>query len=429
MEELFGSLDYCACDHCRSVLSPAAYFVDLLHFLDPPADEWQADLTQWRAEHAAPYPFADAQAFQDFQDQWAVDHPSARVPDTELSPYQVLTRRRPDLAQLPLTCENTNTAMPYLDVVNEILEFYVAHGRLEPGAVRDTGQALAADLLAEPQYLIPEAYEILRTASYPMVVPFDLWLETVRRLLEHFGTPLWTVLDAFRRTDALYPTGAQGYGQAAVAIERLGLSGAEYALLTDPDPEPHWHERYGYPADARAQAQADLSNAKNLARRLGVTQQELLDLLVTGFVNPRLARIAALPKLGLGISDVLRYQGAPGHAPFSPAEQAEFEAALAPIGGPAALGDQWDADELTQILVLADPDAGCGFETTTLQYGDGRPADPVAFLMLNYLVRLWRRLGWSLDETDRGCRSSCPPTRTRAPVRRSATPWGAPCWA
>ena len=130
MEELFGSLDYCECEHCRSVLSPAAYFVDLLHFLDPPADEWQADLTQWRAEHAAPYPFADAQAFQDFQDQWAVDHPSEPVPDTELAPYQVLTRRRPDLAQLPLTCENTNTAMPYLDVVNEILEFYVAHGRL-----------------------------------------------------------------------------------------------------------------------------------------------------------------------------------------------------------------------------------------------------------------------------------------------------------
>jgi peptidoglycan hydrolase-like protein with peptidoglycan-binding domain len=401
MEQLFGSLDYCACDHCRSVLSPAAYLVDLLHFLDPPADQWQVDLAQWQTDHDAPYPHADAQAWLDFQAQWAVDHPSEPVPDGRLSPFQVLTRRRPDLARLPLTCENTHTAMPCLDVVNEILEYYVVHGRLTADAVRDTGAAQTADLLAEPQYLIPEAYTVLRDASYPLALPFDLWLETVRRLLEYFETPLWQVLDAFRRTDALYATGPAPYGQATVAIERLGLSAAEYAVMADPDPVPHWHVRYGYPRAAEAQALTELSNAKNLARRLGVSYQELLDLMTTGFVNPLLARVAALPKLGLGISDVLRYQGAPGHAPFSPAERAAFEAALAPVGGTAALGDLWDADDLGQMLVLADPSGDCGFDTTTVRYADGTPADPVAFLTLSYLVRLWRRLGWSLTETDR----------------------------
>ena len=35
MESLFGSVDFCECEHCRSVLSPAAYLVDLLKFLDP----------------------------------------------------------------------------------------------------------------------------------------------------------------------------------------------------------------------------------------------------------------------------------------------------------------------------------------------------------------------------------------------------------
>jgi hypothetical protein len=34
MENLFGNIDYCACSHCKSVLSPAAYLVDLLQFLD-----------------------------------------------------------------------------------------------------------------------------------------------------------------------------------------------------------------------------------------------------------------------------------------------------------------------------------------------------------------------------------------------------------
>jgi hypothetical protein len=42
LETLFGSLDYTACEHCRSVLSPAAYFVDLLRLLDPDPAPWGA---------------------------------------------------------------------------------------------------------------------------------------------------------------------------------------------------------------------------------------------------------------------------------------------------------------------------------------------------------------------------------------------------
>jgi hypothetical protein len=152
MEDLFGTLDYCACDHCRSVLSPAAYLVDLLHFLDPPADGWHDDMTAWPAAHGgAPYPFGTAAAWQAYRDAWTAGHPDEPVPDTTLTPYQVLTGRRPDLPRLPLTCENTNTVMPYLDIVNEILEFAVVHGRLTAGAVRDTGPAVTEDLLAEPQ--------------------------------------------------------------------------------------------------------------------------------------------------------------------------------------------------------------------------------------------------------------------------------------
>ena len=34
--------------------------------------------------------------------------------------------RRPDLWELPLTCENTTTLVPYLDIINEILESFIA---------------------------------------------------------------------------------------------------------------------------------------------------------------------------------------------------------------------------------------------------------------------------------------------------------------
>jgi len=377
MEELFGSQDYCACGDCGSVLSPAAYLVDLLHFLDPP---------------------------------------DGSLPPGVKAPFEVLDRRRPDLAELKLTCENTNTVMPYLDLVLEIMEYYVAHGQLAPDAARDTGDAASADLIAEPQFLIPAAYDIVRTAVYPQALPFDLWLETVRRLLEHFGCPLWQVLDAFRTTGELHPRARRQYGQAAVAIERLGVPAAVFALLSIPDQESHWHVLYGYPpgnqtqtpAQIQTQALAELPNAVTLSRRLGVSYDELLQLVTSRFVNPELAVVAALPKLGLTLADVLRYQGAPGHAPMTADERAAVEAALAPAGGPAALAALLPADLLARMLVLADPTGECGFETTTLQYADGRQADAMAFLTLDHLVRVWRRTGWTLAETDQALSTFLP---------------------
>jgi hypothetical protein len=88
MATLFGSLDFCQCSDCRSVLSPAAYFVDLLEFL------------RQSGANAKTYTPLDVLI-------GSLD--------------KVIPGRRPDLGALPLTCENTNTAMPYIDIVNEIL--------------------------------------------------------------------------------------------------------------------------------------------------------------------------------------------------------------------------------------------------------------------------------------------------------------------
>ena len=410
MEQLFGSLDYCECDHCRSVLSPAAYLVDLLRFLDPPALEWQGDLAYWAAHHAnAPYPFPDQAAWQKYQADWATEHPGELAPDTKIAPYEVLRQRRPDLPELPLTCENTHTVLPYIDVVNEILEYHIAHNGLDAGAVHDTGDAQSADLLAEPQHILPDVYQTtLRDARYPIGLPFNLWLETVRRFLAHFDAPLWRVLDAFRTTEALYPdvTDPAPYGYAAVFAERLGLSTDEVALLTDPAPLGNWHTLYGY--DSAATATAALASAKTLSRALRISYRELVELVRTGFVNPALPTLAALRKLGIDVEDVLRYKQQPGYPPFSPAEQAKFAQDLTDLGGLAWLDAAWAAGEFASMLVLADPNAGCGFEETTLRYADGTPADAVAFLTVNYFVRLWRRLGWTIAETDRALTAFLP---------------------
>ena len=60
------------------------------------------------------------------------------------------------------------------------------------------------------------------------------------------------------------------------------------------------------------------------------------------------------------------------------------------------------------ILVLADPDAGCNFDLTTLRYANGTPADAIAFLRINLFVRLWRKLGWTIEETDRALQAFVP---------------------
>src|SRR6185436_3261153 len=90
LSALFGSLDFCSCGHCQSVNSPAAYLVDAFNFL---RDRAARETTSGAA--------------------------APRVKD-------LLLARRPDLAEIELTCENTNTPMPYVDLVLEVLEDAVA---------------------------------------------------------------------------------------------------------------------------------------------------------------------------------------------------------------------------------------------------------------------------------------------------------------
>ncbi|MFN8499658.1 MAG: neuraminidase-like domain-containing protein [Anaerolineae bacterium] len=458
MESLFGSLDYCDCEECRSVLSPAAYLVDLLQFLDRDPGLWQNTLTDWKAKHGgAPYPFRGMDAFNTFLARWRAQHPGAPDPNTERTPYDILTERRPDLPHIPLTCENTNTALPQIDLVNEILEYYVANNALREDAARDTGDATTAELLAEPQYVITEAYAALKEALYPLALPFDLWLETARAFSAYFDVPLAQLLETFRVRDDLFaPT--EAYDRAAIFFESLGLSPAEIALFTDPNPLAAWFKLYGFDraedalteaVDADSGQRIDLNSAKALARRLGVSYVEIADIVRTAFVNPALPQLALLVKLGVTIEDARFYTV---HKPFydgnkdligkaradlAPADQQRFDDLYKPVAPGQPIG--WDvvaevgaferrladlaatfntpANDLQAAietlpfdtaLVLADPDAGCDFDATTLQRADGGPATPIDFLRINLFTRLWRKLGWSIEETDRALTTFIP---------------------
>ena len=237
MEQLFGSLDFCECTECRSVLSPAAYLVDLLQYLDHSPNDWHAHLADWKKKHNnTHYPFLHEAHRNDHLTKLRSRSAGKPDPKPERTPYEVFTERRPDIPHLPLTCENTNTVMPYIDIVNEILEYFVAHDGLRADSVGDTGDATTPELLAEPQNIQPLAYDTLRRAKYPITLPFDLWLETVRRFLDHSGTKLPEVLEVFRSSDRLFAFAAdpKAYHRADIFAESLCLSPSEYSIFTDP---------------------------------------------------------------------------------------------------------------------------------------------------------------------------------------------------
>ncbi|MBK8025106.1 MAG: hypothetical protein IPK19_27805 [Chloroflexi bacterium] len=163
LEKLFGD-GLCACEHCRSILSPAAYLVDLLHYLDLP-----------------------------------------NLPAGLNNPLTVLLERRPDIQHLPLTCENTNTALPYIDIVNETLEYFVANDSqklsLKDYEGHDTQDATYADLMASPQFAMDSAYAILKAQRFPVPLPFNQSLEQLRRQFAQLEVPLSLAMERLRRTD------------------------------------------------------------------------------------------------------------------------------------------------------------------------------------------------------------------------------------
>jgi len=420
MESLFGSLDYCDCEQCHSVLSPAAYLVDLLQFIDIEPGVWGNFLAQWEAKRGG----------AEYQSSWNQKPDGSLRKKDDRKPYDALIERRPDIPHIALTCENTQTTLPYIDVVNEILEYFVAHGALDVQAANDTGDAASDDLLAEPQNVVREAYDTLRSARYPLNLPFDLWLETARRFSEHFEIPFHDLLETLRTQDELFVSG-QAFDRAAIFIESLGCSPAEIAILTDPDPLPRWFELYGFEDAATATTPAteadtgqriDLNSAKALSRRLGVTYQQIVDILGTAFINPELANLGVLDKLSVSVTDARFYLDHKNDPVPTTPEESERKAEVDAIKDKILLLEQQygvpvadveaklAAIRFERVLVLADPDAGCNFDLTTLRYANGDAIDAEALLRFNLFVRIWRRLGWGIDEADRALQAFIPAT-------------------
>ncbi|KAK1749855.1 hypothetical protein QBC47DRAFT_439520 [Echria macrotheca] len=300
---LFEMGDVCACSDCMTVYSPSAYLVDVLEFLKARA----------------------------VLESLGGSNNGRTVRD-------VLLARRPDIADLDLSCANTNTTLPYIDLVCELLEDFVAPDGLSPGSfsgvvdkgkistallaflrddlqlpftedalvsdvynggyrtVRDSAAVVslspaaqavrvlrqtygdAAALAASPAYVNEVAYDRLTKASFLVALPFDPVLEECRGYLSQLGVP---------RLDLMVALSTTGKQTFSIAVESLGLSPQEGRLITTEDltgQDSYWNT--GNAADPASV----LMNIQTFINTAGIQYTDLQQMLdsATSWLNPPL---------------------------------------------------------------------------------------------------------------------------------------------
>lgn len=277
---LFGDADFCECGECNSVYSAAAYYVELLQYL--------------RNNNLDP------------------ENINTNIKGMEGTPLEKLFNRRPDLGCLELTCKNINTLIPYVDLVNEVMENYVAFKHLKPFNVEDE---TSSELLAEPQHTEYKAYCILKNAVYPFTLPYHQPIDATRIYLNYLDTSRYEVIDTFRKDnsggDADLTALKDEALDRATDSEFLELTKEEYVILTKEcfeskalldklkdkiHTETEYeefigvkpvHEYYGFKKEDTMLGDDGLTLIKQeFLRRAGIDYFNLVDLLKTETLNP-----------------------------------------------------------------------------------------------------------------------------------------------
>lgn len=225
-EELFGAQTFCDCPECASVLGAAAYFADLMKFVE---------------DNVLDHVFTGANA------------------NAVLS----LRNRRPDLWNMQLSCANTNTEIPLLVIVNEVLESYLADREGFVGG--GDRQALMRFVYRDHIATTVESFD------QPMVLPH----ETLKIYLEHFKLKRSAVLP-FVNVDAPQ---SQALGLNVARIER--------DLIATPNTQrAHLRRVYGHNFAGAGQTVNAFDSAV-LTAATGLEGADLTALVLSGFVRNR----------------------------------------------------------------------------------------------------------------------------------------------
>ncbi|GAH44062.1 unnamed protein product, partial [marine sediment metagenome] len=266
------------------------------------------------------------------------------------------------------------------------------------------GGAPSEELLANPEFVRDKAYEILAGGNpeepLPPAMPLPLHqpLEKTRRFFERFEAPLPEVMEAVRKDDAIerpVPADPVEYGWRDILMEELRISRAEYKLLTDRslslrDDSLTLRQLYGFPPGTlEDDVLACLSNVKAFTRRMGITYEDVIEILKTRFVNPNSALLPRLERLGVPF--ITLYKLKRGDIALD-----EFNEAIAPHLDPAQYDGSiaaWVTDEAngganyTRIMSLITLAESIATWEATKDYSRDdcvRPTSPLAGSTLYY---------------------------------------------
>ena len=201
IETLFGNLDYCDCPHDSSVYSSAAYLADLLTYLDA----------------------RDSQ------------------PNSNVSVKHILDERRADISKIYLNERNTNTTLPYIDLVCEVLEEAILKAEVNSGYSRNIANYQSTlssqELLAAPEHILSTkstddniektAYDVVKNKIFPMYASLDLWQLQARVFLKEVDINRYDLMKAYQSniSDVKAPT------DEAIAAEFFELTKLDYNVI------------------------------------------------------------------------------------------------------------------------------------------------------------------------------------------------------
>lgn len=279
---LFGNFDLCRCERCQTVHSPAAFLAELMAYLN--------------------------------------ERKVQRPGDPALTTLRTLLfKRRPDLGDIELTCDNTETPLPYVDLACEVLESAIApfapfeiagavKGELDAAALDATRDEFAnnqypltpehvaivveegqswlvtdhrrlfrvamdnghlmvraigcqtsgtpEELAANPQHVNPAAYEKLASAVHGWILPLDMPVEEARVWLDKGGSTREALMRAFQPlANPIDPD------DLSIAGETIGLTTAQMQIVTGTEAPSHdpW-EYWGLEEDGNKIEVADPSD-------------------------------------------------------------------------------------------------------------------------------------------------------------------------
>lgn len=276
MKTLFGSLDSCNCTECTSMYSPGAYFTDILNFM--------------RTKMGVP-----------------------------TLAYTELLRRRPDLIGIDLTCKNANTPLPYVDLVNELLELEIlkSTGATIPFTSYQTS-GTAKELEAYPEHTYKNTvgdyvpftdfqtvYNVtLKNGKYPNNLPFSLPVAESRTYLKHLNKSRYDLMYEFRPKSYGANTASDQINELNALAEWLNISRQDVDIICNNFTASYGY--YGFGAttisgitwyEYLCQGAAG-EGLNTILARTRLHYKELLQLLICDVINPKIEILALLPQGG-----------------------------------------------------------------------------------------------------------------------------------